>query len=47
MLNNNIKPLRLAVTDINPRGLNMVEFSENRMVNKSEGFLISNAIREG
>jgi len=47
MPNNKIKPLQLAVTDINSRGFNMAEFSENRVVNNSEGFLIANAIREG
>lgn len=47
MPNNKIKPLQLAVTEINSRGFNMAEFSENRVVNNSEGFLIANAIREG
>ena len=47
MPNNKIKPLRLAVTDINSRGFNMAEFSENRVINNSEEFLIANAIREG
>jgi len=48
MPNNKIKPL-LLVTNINSRGFNMAEFSENRVVNNSEGFdfLIANAIREG
>ena len=45
--NNKIKSLRSAVTDMNPRGFDMAEFSENRARNNSEEFLIANAIREG
>ena len=47
MQNNKIKPLRSAVTDMNPTGFNMAEFSENLAGNNSEEFLIANAICEG
>ena len=47
MQNNKIKPLRSAVTDMNPTGFNMAEFSENHAGNNSEEFLIANAICEG
>lgn len=43
---NKIKPLQAAVSDMDPRGFNMEEFSENSSGNNSEEFLIANAIRE-
>ena len=42
---NIIKPLQSAVSDINPRGFKMEEFSENSAWKNSEEFLIGNVIR--
>lgn len=41
-----IKPLQSAVSDMNPRGFYMEEFSENSAWKNSEEFLIGNVIRE-